>query len=78
MLHDAARIGSPLARWGVIEGNPVQDDIRAIARRCPPDFSLDVLLDEHKRVAQAFGGELFAMHRAATEVARRTAMCAVP
>ena len=77
VLHDAARIGSPHARWGVLEGNPVHDDIRAIARRWP-DFSLDVLLDGHKRVAQAFGGELFAMHRAATDVARRTAMCAVP
>jgi nickel-dependent lactate racemase len=78
VLHDASRIGSPHARWGVTEGNPVHDDIRAIAHRCPPHFSLDVLLDEHKRVARAFGGELFAMHHAATEVARRTAMCAVP
>jgi nickel-dependent lactate racemase len=78
VLHDAARIGSPDARWGVLEGNPVHDDIRAIARRCPPDFSLDVLLDGQKRIAQAFGGELVAMHRAATDVARRTAMCPVP
>jgi lactate racemase len=78
VLHDAARIGSPQARWGVLEGNPVHDDIRAIARRCPPDFSLDVVLDGEKRVAQAFGGELFAMHRAATDVVRATAMRPVP
>ena len=78
VLHDAARIGSEHARGGVLEGNPVHDDIRAIARRCPPDFSLDVVLDGQKRVAQAFGGELFAMHRAATEVARATAMRPVP
>jgi nickel-dependent lactate racemase len=78
VLHDAARIGSAQARWGVLEGNPVHDDIRAIARHCPPDFSLDVVLDGEKRVAQAFGGELFAMHRAATDVARATAMCPVP
>jgi nickel-dependent lactate racemase len=78
VLHDAARIGSAQARWGVLEGNPVHDDIRAIARHCPPHFSLDVVLDGEKRVAQAFGGELFAMHRAATDVARATAMCPVP
>ena len=30
-LHDAARIGSPHARWGVTEGNPIHDDVRAIA-----------------------------------------------
>jgi nickel-dependent lactate racemase len=78
VLHDAAHIGSTQSRWGVLEGNPVHDDIRAAARRSPPDFALDVLLDGQKRVAQAFGGELFAMHRAATDVARRTAMCPVP
>ena len=35
VLHDAARIGSPQARWGVLEGNPVHDDIRAIAAALP-------------------------------------------
>ena len=30
-LHDAARIGLPHARWGVTEGNPIHDDVRAIA-----------------------------------------------
>jgi nickel-dependent lactate racemase len=78
VLHDAARIGSRQARWGVLGGNPVHDDIRAIARHCPPDFSLDVVLDGHKRVGQAFGGELFAMHEAAVVVSRATAMCPVP
>ena len=63
VLHDASRIGHAQARWGVLEGNPVHDDIRAIARHCPPDFSLDVVLDGKKRVARAFGGELFAMHQ---------------
>ena len=78
VLHDAARIGGAQARWGVLEGNPVHDDIRAIARHCPPDFSLDVVLDGQKRVGQAFGGELFAMHQAAVAVSRATAMCPVP
>ncbi len=30
-LHDASRSGYLDARWGVIDGNPVQDDVRAIA-----------------------------------------------
>ena len=30
-LHDAARIAHPSARWGITEGNPVHDDVRAIA-----------------------------------------------
>jgi nickel-dependent lactate racemase len=78
VLHDAARIGHPDARWGVTHGNPVHDDVRAIAAATGTDFSLDVVLDGAHRVAQAFGGEMFAMHEAACASVRRTAMRAVP
>ena len=74
VLHDAARIGHPNARWGITEGNPIHDDVRAIAAGCPTDFALDVVLDGEQRVARAFAGELFAMHRAACAVVRETAM----
>jgi nickel-dependent lactate racemase len=77
-LHDAARIGHPDARWGVTHGNPVHDDVRAIAEATGTHFSLDVVLDGEQRIAQAFGGELFAMHDAACAVVRQTAMRAVP
>ena len=77
-LHDAARIGHPEARWGVTEGNPVHDDVRAIAAATGTHFSLDVVLDGEQRIARAFGGELFAMHEAACTLVRETAMRAVP
>jgi nickel-dependent lactate racemase len=77
-LHDAARIGHPDARWGVTRGNPVHDDVRAIAAATGTDFALDVVLDGEQRIAHAFGGELFAMHEAACAVVRQTAMRAVP
>jgi nickel-dependent lactate racemase len=77
-LHDAARIGHPSARWGITEGNPVHDDVRAIAAATGTDFALDVILDGDKRIVEAFGGELFAMHREACAVARDVAMRAVP
>jgi nickel-dependent lactate racemase len=32
VLHNAKGIGDPHATWGVIEGNPVHDDIRAAPR----------------------------------------------
>jgi nickel-dependent lactate racemase len=77
-LHDAARIGHPSARWGITDGNPVHDDVRAIAAATGTDFALDVILDAEQRIVQAFGGELFAMHRAACAVAREVAMRPVP
>jgi nickel-dependent lactate racemase len=77
-LHDAARIAHPSARFGITEGNPVHDDVRAIAAATGVDFALDVVIDAEQRVVQAFGGELFAMHAAACETAQRVAMLPLP
>ena len=77
-LHDAARIGSAQATWGICEGNPVHDDVRAIAAGTGVDFALDVVLDDQQRVVRAFGGEVLAMHAAAREVVRELSMQAVP
>lgn len=73
-LHDAARIGHPQATWGVVEGNPVHDDVRAIAASTGVDFALDVTLNADQEITAAFGGEIFAMHRAACAAARAAAM----
>jgi nickel-dependent lactate racemase len=76
-LHDASRIGDPNARWGVIEGNPVHDDVRAIAAATGVTFALDVVLGEANRIVAAFGGDVLPMHAAACEAARAIAMCPV-
>jgi nickel-dependent lactate racemase len=73
-LHDARRISSGQARWGVTHGNPIHDDVRAIARATGVDFALDVTLDREQRLVRAYGGELEEMHRRACEDVRRTAM----
>ncbi len=77
-LHDAARIGSERATWGVIEGNPVHDDVRAIASATGVDFAFDVVLNREQKVVRAFGGEILAMHAEAREVVRELSMQSVP
>ncbi len=77
-LHDAARIGDPRATWGRIYGNPVHDDVRAIAAATGVDFAFDVILNRDQEVVAAYAGELFAMHKAACLAARDNAMQAVP
>jgi len=74
VLHDAARIGHPNATWGRTHGNPVHDDIRAVASVCPPDFSFDVILNREQRVIEAFAGEMLEMHAMACEAAKGYAM----
>jgi lactate racemase len=77
-LHDAARIGHPDARWGITRGNPVHDDVRAIAAATDVTFALDVIIDRHQRVITAFGGDVLEMHQVACESARSICMREVP
>jgi nickel-dependent lactate racemase len=74
VLHDAVRIGHPKAIWGITEGNPVHDDIRAAAAAAPPHFSLDVILNREQRIIEAFAGEMTPMHQAACAAASEYAM----
>jgi nickel-dependent lactate racemase len=73
-LHNADRIGDPRATWGVIEGNPVHDDVRAIAAGTGVDYSVDVVVNRDQAIVAAFGGDLFPMHEAACVAAREVAM----
>ena len=73
-LHDARRIGHANATWGVIEGNPVHDDVREIARMTGVDFALDVTLNRDQQIAAAFAGDVLEEHAAACAVARKTVM----
>lgn len=77
VLHDDARIGHPNAVFGITEGNPVHDDVRAIARQVGVDFGLDVLLDGDKRITGVFGGDLLDEHAEACARSHEEAMCPV-
>ena len=74
VLHDAKRIGSPNATWGVIEGNPVQDDVREIARMTGVTFSIDVTLNRDQEITAVFAGELFAEHGQACAFSKKSVM----
>lgn len=50
---------------GNLEGNPVREDIEETAKYCPVDFILNVVLDDHKKVAYAAAGDPVAAHREA-------------
>jgi nickel-dependent lactate racemase len=76
-LHSAARIGHPQATWGITEGNPVHDAVRAIAARAGITFNLDVTLNRDHAITRVFAGELFASHAAGCAFARATAMVRV-
>ncbi|MGB6456463.1 MAG: nickel-dependent lactate racemase [Streptosporangiaceae bacterium] len=78
VLHDAARIGHPAATWGITVGNPIHDDVRAIAAGTGVTFALDVVLNRQKQIVAAFGGDILEMHAAAVRLARQQAMRPLP
>ena len=78
VLHDARRIGDPAATWGVTTGNPVHDDVRAIAHATGVTYAVDVVLNRDKQIVAAFGGDILAMHAAACTLAKALAMRPVP
>jgi lactate racemase len=76
-LHSAARIAHPCATWGVTQGNPVHDAVRAIAAQVGVTFNLDVTLNRDHAITNVFTGELFTSHAAGSLFARETAMAGV-
>ncbi|MEM3046888.1 MAG: nickel-dependent lactate racemase, partial [Candidatus Bathyarchaeia archaeon] len=66
--HSAAMIDHPKARAGILEGNPIHEDMLEAARFVPPDFSLNTVLNTSHQITHAFGGELETSHRAAVRI----------
>ena len=74
VLHNAEMLGHPKAIWGITDGNPVHDAIREAAGMVPPDFSVDVTINRDRGITTVYAGEVFAVHRAGCQAAKRVAM----
>lgn len=51
------------AAVGVIDGNPVREDMEEAVKICPIDFLLNVVLDENKEIVYAAAGRHIEAHR---------------
>lgn len=58
----------PNCRAGILEGNPVQEDIQDSMKFFHVDFLLETILDENGNILDVFGGELVGAHRKACEI----------
>jgi nickel-dependent lactate racemase len=57
-FHNAKMIGHPLATWGSLDNNPLQEMTREVNTFCKPDFLLNVALNGKKEITNVFAGEL--------------------
>ncbi len=74
--HRAAVIGDPRSTWGLLDGNPTQEQIRANGALLPVDFCINVTQNRDRRITGLFCGDVLAAHRLGCEFARATAMVA--
>jgi nickel-dependent lactate racemase len=72
--HGAHNIGDSSAAFGILDGNPIWEEMREIALRIGPSFLVNVTLNEKKRITGVFAGHLIQAHRAGAEFVRATAM----
>jgi len=64
-FHSAAMMANTAARSLNLEGNPCQEEARAVAAMAGSDFAVNVTLNRDKRLTGVFCGTLDAVHRAA-------------
>jgi lactate racemase len=72
--HGARNIGDPNSSFGILEGNPIWEEIRDIALRVGKSFVLNVALNEERQITGVFAGDLLAAHRVGCDFVKRSAM----
>ena len=66
--HCSKFIASPYARTGVLDGNPLHEDMLAAAEMAKLAYIVNVVIDEDKKVAAAFAGDPVEAHRKGCEL----------
>lgn len=62
---------NPAVRIGVLDGNPVAEDMLEASLRCPVRVLINTVLNRQGRIAGLYAGDLQAAHRAACDHALR-------
>ncbi|WP_242860426.1 nickel-dependent lactate racemase [Desulfosporosinus sp. I2] len=73
-FHNARMIGDPMATWGILDKNPLQEMTREVNNFCKPDFLLNVALNGNKEITNVFAGELAEAHAVGCAYVKEHAM----
>lgn len=73
--HSYKAIASPYATTGVLEHNPIHEDMVYAARAVNVQFIMNVALNAEKKVIAAFAGDLEQAHLQGVEFVRSLAQC---
>ena len=73
VLHNAELIGHPRSTWAALEGNPVQQGIQESVAFAPPEFMVNVTLDQERHIMDVYAGHYIQAHYAGCEAVARAA-----
>lgn len=78
--HSAENIGHPRSTWGVIDGNPTQENVRAGGSLLPVDLLINVTLNNRQEITRFFIGDPIEAHETGCAFCKETAMvpCEAP
>lgn len=76
--HSGEMLADPNATWAVTEGNPVWEEMLAVAQRTAPTFLLNVALNQEREITGIFAGDLVAAHQKGVAFVGEKAMRSVP
>jgi len=76
--HSGPMLAHPKATWCQTKGNPVFEEMRAVALATRPAFLLNVTLNERKEITGVFAGDLVSAHDAGIAFAERAYLRRVP
>ena len=68
--HGYRMIEHSRARAGMLQGNPIHEDMVEQARMARLNFVVNVLLNDRKQITNVFAGDMVAAHEAGCEAAR--------
>lgn len=73
--HSYKAIANPKSTTGVLEGNPIHEDMVCAARAVNVQFILNVALNGEKKVINAWAGDLEAAHAEGVKFIREQSQC---
>jgi nickel-dependent lactate racemase len=72
--HSGVNLSNPQATFGVLEGNPIWEEMRDLALLVGESFLVNVTLNESREITGVFSGHLISAHREGCDFVRQTAM----
>ena len=75
--HGIEMIANPKSTWGILEGNPIWEEMREVALRTNPTFLLNVSTNVDREITGIFAGDMLAAFADGCRFVKENAMRAV-